>query len=253
MMSKFWKGLGSAFATIVLLVGPLTSNDQAEAAGGSATAAGFTVSWGTLYEPNGCSKFLFNYTNGAPRKLLQVGFELTSIYGDSIARESLIGAPPGGSGTWSEQICAFDLDGLGPYRMRVYAEDYPSFGGSTVDQTVNLFFTSRDGGSSSTPDSGATVPPGAGNPPSDSDVSEPVAQEPERKLNAGSFKGYVALYAKGYEGKRFTAKVGKDWVVRESLESDFVRIVEFTGAGYTINVRMYIDRVLEKTITVTTK
>ena len=230
----------------VFAITPVVADEDAKASGGSATAAGFTVSWGTLYEPNGCSKFLFNYENGAPRELLQVGFELTSIYGDSIASESLIGAPPGGSGTWSEQICAFDLDGLGPYRMRVYAEDYPSYGGSTVDQTVNLFFTSRDGGSSS--NNSEPVP----TPDSSDSESDEIATK-EKKLNAGSFKGYVALYAKGYEGQRFTAKVGKDWVVRDSLESDFVRIVEFTGAGYTINVRMYIDRVLEKTITVTTK
>jgi len=75
----------------------------------------------------------------------------------------------------------------------------------------------------------------------------------EQKVNAGSFKGYVAVYAKGYKGQRLSAKVGKDWVVVESLASNFERVVEFTGAGYTIAVRIYIDRVLVDTITVTTK
>jgi len=75
----------------------------------------------------------------------------------------------------------------------------------------------------------------------------------EQKVNAGSFKGYVAVYAKGYEGQRLSAKVGNDWVVVESLASNFVRVVEFTGAGYTIAVRIYIDRVLVDTITVTTR
>ena len=79
----------------------------------------------------------------------------------------------------------------------------------------------------------------------------PVAAD--TKVNAGSFKGYVAVYAKGYEGKRLSAKVGKDWVVVPALASNFVRVVEYTGAGYTINVRIYIDRVLVDTITVTTK
>ena len=89
---------------------------------------------------------------------------------------------------------------------------------------------------------------------SDSENGSQAAEETsERKLNAGSFKGYVALYAKGYKGERFSAKVGKDWVIRPALEEDFVRIVEFTGAGYTINVRMYINSELAKTITVTTK
>ena len=73
------------------------------------------------------------------------------------------------------------------------------------------------------------------------------------KVNAGSFKGFVAVYAKGHLGKRLSAKVGKDWVVVAALDSNFVRVVEYTGAGYTIAVRIYIDRVLVNTITVTTK
>jgi len=75
----------------------------------------------------------------------------------------------------------------------------------------------------------------------------------DQKVNAGSFKGYVAVYAKGYEGKRLSAKIGNDWVVVEALASNFERVTDFTGAGYTIAVRIYIDRVLVDTITVTTK
>jgi len=75
----------------------------------------------------------------------------------------------------------------------------------------------------------------------------------DQKVNAGSFKGYVAVYAKGYKGQRMSAKIGNDWVVVESLASNFERVVDFTGAGYTIAVRIYIDRVLVDTITVTTK
>jgi len=75
----------------------------------------------------------------------------------------------------------------------------------------------------------------------------------DAKVNAGSFKGYVALYAKGYAGQRMSAKVGKDWVVVPVLASNFERVVEYTGAGYTISVPIYINRVLVDTITVTTK
>ena len=73
------------------------------------------------------------------------------------------------------------------------------------------------------------------------------------KVNAGSFKGYVALYAKGYAGQRMSAKVGKDWVVVPALASNFERVVEFTGAGVDVAVRIYIDRVLVDTINLTTK
>ena len=84
-------------------------------------------------------------------------------------------------------------------------------------------------------------------------AAAPEAPAADTKVNAGSFKGYVALYAKGYAGKRMSAKVGKDWVVVESLASNFERVVEYTGAGYTISVPIYIDRVLVDTIVVTTK
>ena len=86
-------------------------------------------------------------------------------------------------------------------------------------------------------------------------VAEPVVEPvvATGKVNAGSFKGYVALYAKGYAGQRMSAKVGADWVVVPALASDFERVVEFVGAGYEVAVRIYIDRVLIDTINLTTK
>jgi hypothetical protein len=84
-------------------------------------------------------------------------------------------------------------------------------------------------------------------------VSELSEKAAVSKVNAGLFKGFVALYAKGHEGKRFSAKVGKDWVVIPSLGSNFERIVEFTGVGYELQVRIFIDRVLVDTISLTTK
>jgi hypothetical protein len=76
------------------------------------------------------------------------------------------------------------------------------------------------------------------------------------KVNAGSFKGYVALYALGYEGQRMSAKVGNDWVIVPSIPArtnDLFRAVEFVGAGVEISVRLYIDRVLVATIPLLTK
>jgi hypothetical protein len=65
----------------------------------------------------------------------------------------------------------------------------------------------------------------------------------ETKVNVGSFKGFVALYAKGYEGQKMSAIVAGKWIVVESLASDFERVVRFTGAGYTITTKIYIDGV----------
>jgi hypothetical protein len=69
--------------------------------------------------------------------------------------------------------------------------------------------------------------------------SAPVVAD--TKVNVGTFKGYVALYAKGYEGQKMSAIVAGKWIVVESLASDFERVVRFTGAGYTITTKIYID------------
>ena len=77
-----------------------------------------------------------------------------------------------------------------------------------------------------------------------------------RALNAGSFKGYVAIYAKGYQGQRLTAKVGNDWIVVPAIPAapnDLYRHIEFVGAGVSISVAIYIDRVLLKTVPLKTK
>ena len=80
-----------------------------------------------------------------------------------------------------------------------------------------------------------------------------IETQADARVNAGSFKGYVAVYAKGYEGKRLSAKIGDDWVIVPSLNSSFERIVDFTGAGVDISVRIYIDRNLMNTINLTTR
>ena len=93
-----------------------------------------------------------------------------------------------------------------------------------------------------------------------SNKTEPIVSSEEAKkvVNAGSFKGYVAIYAKGYEGKRLSAKVGNDWVIVPEIVNNqesgtLFRVVEFTGAGYDIEVRIYIDRVLVNTVDLLTK
>jgi hypothetical protein len=74
-------------------------------------------------------------------------------------------------------------------------------------------------------------------------LTSEVVVSADQKVNVGSFKGYVALYAKGYEGQKMSAIVAGKWIVVESLASDFERVVRFTGAGYTITTKLYIDGV----------
>jgi hypothetical protein len=75
----------------------------------------------------------------------------------------------------------------------------------------------------------------------------------DTKVNVGSFKGYVALYAKGYAGKKMSAIVAGKWIVVASLASDFERVVRYTGAGYDIVTTIYIDGVMISTFNTTTK
>jgi hypothetical protein len=74
-------------------------------------------------------------------------------------------------------------------------------------------------------------------------IGEVAVAASDTKVNVGTFKGYVALYAKGYEGQKMSAIVAGKWIVVESLASDFERVVRFTGAGYTITTKIYIDGV----------
>ena len=84
-----------------------------------------------------------------------------------------------------------------------------------------------------------------------------VAEKVVQKVNALSFKGFVALFAKGYEGQRLSAKVGKDWVVVPSIAaaggSNLFRRLESVGSGVDCSVRIYIDYALIDTINLTTK
>jgi hypothetical protein len=84
-------------------------------------------------------------------------------------------------------------------------------------------------------------------------VGAPAAVASDTKVNVGSFKGFVALYAKGYEGKKMSAIVAGKWIVVASLASDFERVVRYTGAGYDIVTTIYIDGVKVQTFNVTTK
>ena len=80
-----------------------------------------------------------------------------------------------------------------------------------------------------------------------------LAEQTATKLNAGSFKGFVAIYARGHQGKRLSAKVGKDWIVIPSLKSNFERIVDRTGANIELSIKLYINRELVETMNLKTR
>jgi hypothetical protein len=148
MLKKVKKASVSILAVFLFTAG-LTSPAQANNTVTTLEVSGFSVSWAqTMYYPSGCSRFEFKYVNNSPKKFLEVGFELKDEFGGSVASDSLIGAPPGRSGIWDEQICESAVSaGLGPYRIKVYIEDYSSAGGGTLEKYADVYFTKRPGAS----------------------------------------------------------------------------------------------------------
>jgi hypothetical protein len=87
------------------------------------------------------------------------------------------------------------------------------------------------------------------------EAEDPAVPTPEldQKVNAGSFKGFVAIYAKGYKGQRLSVKVAGRWLKVDALDSRFERVVRFTGEGRNIKIDIYIDRKLQKQLQLITR
>jgi hypothetical protein len=72
----------------------------------------------------------------------------------------------------------------------------------------------------------------------------------------GTFTGYTAVFVKGAEGKKLSVKLAGKWHVVPSIvdgSAGYYLWKQKTGAGYVANVSVYIDGVLVKTETITTK
>jgi hypothetical protein len=82
-----------------------------------------------------------------------------------------------------------------------------------------------------------------------SPAKSPVVAE---KTNAGSFNGYVAVYAKGHKGKTLSWKIAGKWF-KTTITSDFQVFQRKTEAvGLDVEVHLYIDGEKQSTMTVKT-
>ena len=73
------------------------------------------------------------------------------------------------------------------------------------------------------------------------------------KLNAGSFNGYVAVYAKGHKGKTLSWKIAGKWF-KTTITSDYQVFQRRTAAvGLDVDVHLYIDGEKQSTIAVRTR
>jgi hypothetical protein len=81
-------------------------------------------------------------------------------------------------------------------------------------------------------------------------AKSPVVAE---KTNAGSFNGYVAVYAKGHKGKTLSGKIAGKWF-KTTITSDFQVFQRKTEAvGLDVEVHLYIDGEKQSTNTVRTR
>ena len=73
------------------------------------------------------------------------------------------------------------------------------------------------------------------------------------KVNAGSFNGYVAVYAKGHKGKTLSWKIAGKWF-KTTITSDYQVFQRRTAAvGLDVDVHLYIDGQKQLTKTVRTR
>ena len=73
------------------------------------------------------------------------------------------------------------------------------------------------------------------------------------KVNAGSFNGYVAVYAKGHKGKTLSWKIAGKWF-KTTITSDYQVFQRRTAAvGLDVDVHLYIKGQKQLTKTVTTR
>lgn len=88
-------------------------------------------------------------------------------------------------------------------------------------------------------------------------TAETPAQTETQKVTVGTFNGFIAIYTRGHEGSRLTAKVAGRWLKVDSIASapgkSYSLVKRNTGAGFLVNVEVYIDGVLLKSSTTTTK
>jgi len=91
----------------------------------------------------------------------------------------------------------------------------------------------------------------------DTSTPESPDENAEQKVTIGTFNGYIAIYTKGYEGRKLTAKVAGRWLkvdpITLSPGKSYSLTKRNTGAGYQINVEVYIDGVLKAEDSVLTR
>ena len=78
-----------------------------------------------------------------------------------------------------------------------------------------------------------------------------------QKVTVGTFNGYIAIYTQGYVGQRMTARVAGRWLAVDPITlvpgKNYSLVKRNTGAGYLINVEVFINGQLIERVQVLTR
>lgn len=72
-------------------------------------------------------------------------------------------------------------------------------------------------------------------------------------LKAASFRGQVVIYAKGYSGKKISAKVAGKWLSKNSAESNFITLGRRATPGKSIRVSIFVEGKIQREFELQTK
>jgi len=89
-------------------------------------------------------------------------------------------------------------------------------------------------------------------------AAESGSEQVDQKLTVGAFKGFIAIFTKGYEGQKLSAKVAGKWLVVSELDeswngNNYSRTLRAAGSGHDISVHIYIDGKFIRIQEITTK
>ena len=77
-------------------------------------------------------------------------------------------------------------------------------------------------------------------------LPDPEPEVVKKTVSVGSFKGFVAVFTRGYDGSKLSVKVAGRWMLVPRINENwkgnsYSRNVRLTGAGYAIKIDIFID------------
>jgi hypothetical protein len=210
---------------------------------------------------------LVTVTSGAATKTKSIGFDAVA---QSVGTSLVIDAPANVSAGSSFSVTVSLKDAFGnpvttstaavftlSYKGAGIALSVPSDTDTSGEATFAVLLGSKDtavGTITATYDADATTSTVDNNITAVALVNGAAVSA--QKITVGTYKGYVAVFTKGYEGQKLSVRLASKWHVVPTivdLAAGYSLKTINTGVGYVANVIVYIDGVEVQRKTITTK